>query len=68
VRSTCYGSGDRSTIVALEVVVPLAVALDGDVANLTQSAVLEFGPEVGHSDAHHRHTRRRWRMSYCRCA
>jgi hypothetical protein len=43
VRSTCYRSGNRSTIVTLEVAAPLAMALDGDAVILTQAAVLEFG-------------------------
>jgi hypothetical protein len=60
VRSTCYRSGDRSTIVALEVATPLAMALDYVAAILTEVAVLEFGPEVGHSHTHPQHERCCW--------
>jgi hypothetical protein len=56
VRSTCYVSGDRNTIVTLEIAMPLVMALDGDVTILTQAAALEFGPEVGRSNTHHQHT------------
>jgi hypothetical protein len=42
---------------ALEVVVPLTMALNGDAAILAQAMTLEFGPEVGHSDTHRRHMR-----------
>jgi hypothetical protein len=69
VRSMCYRSNDRSTIVTLEVAVPLMMALDGDVAILSQAAALEFGLKVSHSDAHCRCTCSRCRcMHYQQCA
>jgi hypothetical protein len=60
VRSTCHRSSDRSTIVTLEVAMPLAVALDGDGAVLTQASALEVGPKVYRSDAHRQHMQRGW--------
>jgi hypothetical protein len=74
VRSTCYGSSDRSTIVALKVGEPLTVALNGDAIVFPYATVLELDMEISRSDTRRRYTLRhwracsQWRTSVCRHA
>jgi hypothetical protein len=42
--------------------VPLALVLDGDVTIFTFTTMVELGPEIGHSNAGHRHTWHHWRI------
>jgi hypothetical protein len=63
VCSTCYESGDTSTIVTLEVAMPLTVVLDSDAIVLNQAVALEFDPDFGCSDSHYRHTQ----CGCCQC-
>jgi hypothetical protein len=62
VRSTSHGSSYGGTVVALEVTVPLSVALIGDAAILTRVAALKFGPKRGHCDTRRWHS---WRTCSC---
>jgi hypothetical protein len=56
-----HRSGIWSAIVILEVVAPLALALNGGVAIFSRVAVLELSIEVGHGEACRCwHASRRW--------
>jgi hypothetical protein len=46
-----FGSDIHSTVVVIEVAVPLTQALDGGAAIATQAVVLQLGPEVGGGEA-----------------
>jgi hypothetical protein len=45
-RSMPYGGGYGRTIITIEVVEPLTLALDGDAANLPLAMPVELSPEV----------------------
>jgi hypothetical protein len=51
-RSVPRGSGIRSAIVVVEVVAPLALALNGCVSVFSRAAALQLGLEVGGGEAH----------------
>jgi hypothetical protein len=69
VRNTCYKCfshrrkrSEVLEVTTLEVTVPLALVLDGDATIFAFTTMVELGPEIGHSNAGHRHTWHRWRM------
>jgi hypothetical protein len=58
----CSLGGLRSVIITVEVVVPLALALDGGAAIFSRAVMFELNPEVGGGEGCC------WVMAHRRCA